>query len=278
MIFYFSGVSSAADAQILKQAGVEHILVDMDDLPVLLETNWQGRIAIDSGSYRAFKSGKRLDPDAYIKRLDWLEGLAVTSTDFSSGFQGGANRYDFIAAPDVIGDPETTLSNWLYLTKSYRNALRSRLMPVWQWGASIEHLRLYLDTSPSGLVGLGGLVPLIRDRRSDHLSDSERKTWDKARQKVLDQVLQIAQAYPGRFHLLGLCWVKAFNVLKPYLASGDSSLWLEGARYRFAIFQHSKTGKLSHAPAGMFPEFKSLDRSGLLLANAANIERFVQAG
>ena len=56
MIFYFSCISSPADANLLIEAGVRHILVDSVDLLKLAATAaaYDGRIALDSEAYRTF--------------------------------------------------------------------------------------------------------------------------------------------------------------------------------------------------------------------------------
>jgi len=132
MILYFSGVSSMKEAELLRVAGVCHVLIDPFDL-----RNGESfpRVAMDSGAYRAYKRGT---PLPQIPEGPW----------------------DFVVSPDVIGNPDESLEKWK----------EDRLkVPVWHWGEKMDLLRYYLDAtdriaSPDGIVGIGGCVTLMRER------------------------------------------------------------------------------------------------------------------
>lgn len=139
-MMYFSGCAGKSEVDILVSAGVDRVLVDRHDYP-----NVAGKftsIALDSGAYRAFKSGTALDIDAYLAFVDQTPDL------------------DFFVAPDVIGNPDATLQNWT----RYR---RPGMLPVYQWGAPEAHLMQYLDEAPT--VGIGGLVQPMREKHEPTL-------------------------------------------------------------------------------------------------------------
>lgn len=189
----------------LREAGVEHVLVDPTDLP---QAERFRHIALDSGAYRIWKKGGALDVSAYLELVERLAG-----------------RIDFAVAPDVVGDPEATKRNWLQVRHC------RKVVPVWQWGSPWEHLEEYL--SERELVCIGGLVPLMRVKD----------------EKMLAELEALCQEYPGRFHVLGINWLKAIERLRELVASGDTSKWLDGGRYGHLIFVHGRTGHLHQAPA-----------------------------
>jgi len=132
-VFYFSGLSGATEANVLKSAGVDHVLVDPKDLG---NAQGFGHVALDSGAYRAFKKGESLNIPNYLQ--------LATSGEF-----------DFFVAPDVIGDPQASHDNW-------ETHKRPGMVPVWQWGGDEGQLTSYLDEA--NIVGIGGLVQLMRDK------------------------------------------------------------------------------------------------------------------
>lgn len=249
MNFYFSGIKSANEFAMLQKAGASHILVDPTDYATL--PCWDGHIALDSGSYRAFKDGRCLTPEEYARTLSQFD----------------LTRFDWVITCDVIRDPEQTRNNWISM-----NRMGLQTIPVWQWGAPVTDMQFYLEHSD--LVALGGLVPLLRDKRERKMDKAARKAYDAQREEVLSAVEELVSSHPNRFHFLGLCWLKALNQLKPHLVSGDSSLWLEGARYAFIIFQHARSGLLQHAPVGVLSEYKGLGREERCITNAYNIIQF----
>lgn len=116
--YYFSGVASSAEADFLRAAGVQHVLVDPTDLA---HARGFARVVLDSGAYRCFKRGTALNVAAY-------QALARTA------------EVDWHLAPDVIGDPATTEHNW--------DAFRQpSMVPVWGFGSGRRLLHKYLDQS-----------------------------------------------------------------------------------------------------------------------------------
>jgi len=201
-IFYFSGLSGDTEAEVLKTAGIQHVLVDPTDLA---RAQGFAHIALDSGAYRAFKKGNALDIPSYLQ-------LATSDV------------FDFFVAPDVIGDPESSHDNW----EAHKCP---GMIPVWQWGGDEGLLSTYLEEST--IVGIGGLVQLMRDKD----------------EKMLKKLTQLCERHPGRIHLFGANWLKAINTLKALVYSMDTSKFLDAARYGHLIFIHEKTGKLHQAPA-----------------------------
>lgn len=230
MRLYFSGVAGKSEADMLKTAGVTHVLVDPTDM---LNAAFGGfrNIALDSGAYRIFKKGGELDIHDYL------------DTVHSYG-------WDFCMAPDVIGDPEATKKNWQFVR------LHNQIIPVWQWGASEEDLKFYLDERE--LVAIGGLVPLMRAKDED----------------MLAHLTALCERYPRRFHLLGVNWLKAIERLKDLVYSGDTSKHMDGGRYGHVIFKHSKTGHLQQAPAKLLKTVTT--REGVLYPDLDRVGRCVE--
>lgn len=249
MDLYFSGVASPTEYRWLKQAGVEHILVDQFDLKHVPDDDRP--VALDTGAYKISKSGGRLalDVGAYVE-------TALTRGPFSQVF-----------APDVIGDPATT--------KRYWRAVKGRgveFTPVYHWQAhDPDLLSFYLDEAPR--VAVGGLVKLMREGKT-----AEQK---RARLRMLEQLGEIAARHPRRLHIFGICWLQAIEALKDLVASADTSKFLDGGRYRFIIFQNTITGRLSLGPQKAIkvrgvPIYAGLGREELNITNARNMEAFVR--
>jgi hypothetical protein len=238
MKLYFSGIADIATARILAQAGVTHALVDPTDLPNVAD--WTGDLALDSGAYRAWKRGTPIDLAAYAK--------------LSQG-----RGYDFVVAPDVIGDSTATMENYNAFSRIAAPA-RNLGIPVWHWGADQHYLHAYLEQV--ALVGIGGLVPLMRAKD----------------ESMLAALRTLCERFPNRFHLFGINWLKAIEDLRAVVHSGDTSKFLDGARYGHVVFVNSRTGHLQQAPARVIPEFAVLDRTGRCAASAQNLNAFCNGG
>jgi len=134
-IHYFSGIASAVEEEILREAGVKHVLADPKDFKHV-----QGfeRRVLDSGAYRAWKAGTELDVEAYIAFACEQEGL------------------DFWVMPDVIGDELATARRW----EQYKGA--AGMIPVWGYGSSPELLEQYL--AESDLVGIGSIAKAMHEK------------------------------------------------------------------------------------------------------------------
>lgn len=242
MQFYLSGIAGKGEFGMINAADTQlPLLVDPVDLKQV--TDWHGSLALDSGAYRAFKKETTIDINHYLDAAH-------------------SRAFDFVVAPDVIGNPQQTLENWLAVKDIGLN-----LVPTWEWGADQSFLRRYLDEAP--LVGIGGLVPIMRLKNKG----PERKIKDQ----MLIELSQLCQQFPNRFHIFGLNWLWAIESLQDCIASGDSSKWLDGARYAHVIFTNSKTGHLSQAPAKCIPEAKNLDRKQRCVASIQAIANFTQS-
>ncbi len=253
MHFYFSGVTDDPSFNILHGAGATRILVDPTDL-INIPDEWPGSVVLDSGAYRAFKNGAALDVAAYIRTVAEIRARRSLA---------------WATAPDVIGDPDATRANWLQCRRA-----KADMVPVWGWGASRALLAQYLDES--GLVGIGGLVPYMRDKIGN-----EKKTKEQLaeRDRMLQELAALCQQYPGRFHIFGIAWLKAIETLCGLVHSADSSVWLRPARYGTVIFVNTKTGHLSQAPTGLIPQYKPLkdNRAGRLALAAQEIMAYTEA-
>jgi len=254
-VFYFSGVAGADELSMLQEAGVSRIMVDQFDYHLVDWSRtdidfWQGGIALDCGAYRICKSGGKLSLDFD----DYME-LATTADD---------GHLDFVVSPDVIDNPHQTRVNWLrtlaWLDSNLDGGLpetQPLFVPTWHWGSDRGLLDLYL--AESWLVGIGGLVPLMREK-------------DEA---MLAELTALCEREMGRLHIFGCNWCRAIEQLAGLAASMDSSKWLDGARYGSIIFKHTRDGHLHAAPARYIPEYKDLDRRGRCVAGARNIELFI---
>lgn len=241
MRYYLSGIAGDAELRLVTKAQADlPVLVDPKDLKHVID--WNGSVALDSGAYRHFKKGSIIDIDLYLE-------------------SAASRKFEFVVAPDVIGDPHQSLENWLTVQK-----MGFDFMPVWEWGADTSFLHRYLDHSP--IVGIGGLVSTMRMKNKG----TERKIKDQ----MLNELKQLCQEHPNRFHIFGLNWLWAIESLQDHIATGDSSKWLDAARYGHIIFQNSKTGHLSQAPAKFIPEAQDLNREQRCIASIQAIAQFTQ--
>ena len=202
--------------------------------------SWPGNLALDSGAYRAFKKNLTLDVGAYVALIEAQEF-----------------NFDFVVTLDVIGDAVKTRNNWRFMRQS-----TIPFIPVYQWSAKEDYLLRYLDESY--IVGIGGLVSAMRDKN----------------QQMYDQLGDLINLYPHRFHIFGMNWLKALEDFKDYVASADTSKFLDGARYGHVIFTNTRTGHLSQAPASAlvgsdhFPPEITSDRRLRCVLSAKNMEEF----
>ena len=243
----------------LQAAGAAHILVDPHQAPLV--AGWAGIERVkDSGEYARFAKGVPLPP--------WADYIS------------DADRYTWLAAPDTIGDEAATAAAWDRVRSTVPN-----LAPVWHYsggaelGEAAHHalLERSLADDPPG-VCVGGLVPYLRSRRNEKLSPEARKAWNAERKATLRRLVPLCRAYPGRFHILGLCWVGAIIELAEHIASADSSLWVRApARYGDLLFVNTRSGKLSQAPARVLPEARGWDRPRRCIESARALQTYLQA-
>jgi len=234
MKLYFSGVAGASEYQMLESAGVERLLVDPFDLKhVPLERT---HVALDSGAYRAFKHNLKLDLE---------DSLAVVRNH---------GPFDFAVALDIISNPQASRENWEQLRR-LKSGDDPPFVPVFQWGGDRDDLKRYLDESP--VVGIGGLVILMRNKD----------------EQMLQQLGDLCTEYAGRFHVFGINWLRAIEQLHSLIASGDTSKFLDGARYGHLIFVNTRTGRLSQAPVRALG--LDLDRTERCIQSARNLEAYI---
>jgi hypothetical protein len=244
MRFYFSGLSGKNDAFMLRQAGVHRVLVNPTKIHLV-----QGfhKVALDSNAYHYFRHGGTLDVISYMK-------VAVSG------------NYVWVSAPDVIGDPEATYQNWMIARQWLKQNFRKppvRMVPVWGWGTPKKYLNYYLQCSR--IVGIGGLVMLMRQGKSENLEERA------IAYKMLRQLKVLCQQYPQRFHIYGCNWIVALNHLRGLSYSADSSLAWDGARYGLII--HIRNDKLIRTPAWKLG-FKG-NREARCIVCAKSIQRFM---
>ncbi|SRR6266498_4614542 len=234
MKLYFSGISGHSEYKMLKEAGVEHLLVDPVDYQYIPPKRL--RVALDSGAYRASKRGYTPDLEKYL------------------AFTRSHGPFDFAVSLDVIRDPKASRENWERIQQLKRINDPTIFIPVFQWGGESDDLKRYLDEAP--VVGIGGLVSLMRNKD----------------EQMLKQLGKLCSTYRSRFHIFGINWLEAIEKLKDLIVSGDSSKWLDAARYRHLIFTNTNTGKLSQAPAEKLEP--NLSREELCIRSARNLEDF----
>lgn len=244
MRFYFSGLSGKNDALMLQQAGIHRVLVNPTKIH-LVEGFY--RVALDSNAYHYFRHGGTLDVISYME-------AAVSG------------NYVWVSAPDVIGDSKATYQNWVIANNWLKQNFKKppiKMVPIWGWGTPKKYLNYYLRCSK--IVGIGGLVMLMRQGKSENLEERA------IAYKMLRQLKTLCQQYPQRFHIFGCNWTVALNHLRGLAYSADSSLAWDGGRYGLII--NSRNGKLIRTPAWELG-FEG-NREGRCIACARNIRRFM---
>lgn len=254
MLLYHSGVSDAETYSILAEAGVGRILVDIFDLQNVPPDF--PHLALDCGEYRAHREAERIAAGPEPTRRNRFK---ITADQYERAIKESGRTFDLILNLDVWGNQDASFINF--------KTLRRRgvpVTPVWVYesGASRRILHYYLDRSP--VVALGGLVPRLRE---------EDET-------LLSELIELSAAFPGRFHVLGLRWLRAIDELKGLLFSADTSKFLAGARRGSIVFVHERSLKLQEAHARVFAGSKRedirawarLDRRGRCILSAKFLE------
>lgn len=243
MKIYFSGIAGSAEAEMLTRAGVSRLLADPYDWKHVRH-HQSTSAALDSGAYRRSKKGNP------IEDLDeWAEQIDITichgpNRIIPSGMTGKAqtaaamHKLAFVTMPDVFGDPAETWDRWQRIREWFQIDGKwgcyhwsGKIIPVWQWGGSVDHLQAMVEwaqarrqwngenagyfTPEADLVAIGGCVPWMRAKD----------------QGALCELLSLCEKWGGHFHILGLNWPDAMMALDPHVATCDTSKWLDGARY-----------------------------------------------
>lgn len=145
------------------------------------------KIVLDSGAFSAYTLGDPIDIDDYarfrIKYADYIE-------------------YAFML--DVIGDPEGTYKNYIYLSNEYKGV---DFVPVWQVTASLTEATRLLDVGAK-MLGIGGVA---------------RCGNDTARKQFMQRGLSLSHEYNVKIHALG---IGAIGILMDIAVDfGDSTSW-----------------------------------------------------
>lgn len=244
MKLYFSGISDKDAIAMLQSANTSHWLIDQFDLVRLQESIPKDvELVLDCGAYKLWKQEKRICVGAYLKTINYF---------LKKGF-----KFSKIVAPDVFGDFEATWDNWERVKH-----LPHPWMPVWGWGNSYETLLKCLDEAP--VVGIGGLVPLMREGQ-----------WKKtpAAHRMLEELVSLCEEFPNRLHIFGINWLKAIEQCQ-LAASGDTSKAWDGARYAHIIFQNTKTGRLQQCKSDLIPEYAHLYRPERCIESAKTLNNY----
>lgn len=252
MNFYFSGLQYSKDVDTLVDLRIPYLLFDWFDAPKILPILERRQFFIlDSGAYHCFKKGISLDIDRYI--------------DYAIALYESNSQLLWVAAPDVLGD-------WRQSRQNFERVSNVNLpwLPIWQWGDDRSYLADL--TRDYAIVGVGGLVRLFRALTYGNPQEKRHA------QTIADDLLAVCAAHPGQLHLFGLCHIPSFNKFKQYAASADSSVWLRGRKYYQQIFRHSRTGKLSIAPArslqNYYPDLNCNNGHEIIRFNAIALNDF----
>ena len=244
---YFSTGSKPdpLDMKILREAGAGHLLVSYPLAPGIGE--WTGHKILYGDTLQQLPSDFELE----------------TYLEFSEAHQ---DEYEFALAYEIPGDSEATRTLWLKTTGWLNENLGDtpvegwpHIIPVWNWGGSLDLLDHYLQESH--LVAIGGSLPHL-------LLNQDRG--------VLQDLIALCCQYKDRFHIRQCEWALAVEQLAGIAHSIDTSVWRNG--YTGAIiFQDAKTGLVHTTPATVLPEYKKLSRHSLCVKNIQNLISLVEA-
>lgn len=170
---------------------------DLDRLPNL-------RLIGDSGAFSAKSQGAEITP----------AGLAEWGRKWS-------HRLAWVAALDVIGDPDRTYRNWYEMV----NRQGVKAVPTIHFGTDPTELDRYADEGVD-FVGLGGLVGVPTKRQMRWLIQVFRYARDNHPEM--------------RFHGWGCTSVPHYDL--PFY-SIDSSSWTGAVRYGTMVLADPRTGK-----------------------------------
>lgn len=264
MKMYFSGIAGSSEAEMLSLTNVSQLLADPHDWPHVRHQT-AASVALDSGAYRQWKRGTPIsDLDLWAEEIHntlhapespiFCEMLKEFGPRGKKKAAADSRKLAFITMPDVLGDPQETWDRWQNIREWFQFDGRwsqyyhwtGKIIPVWQWGGPIAQLESLVEwaqvrrkyneedaalcgdmaTPEADLVAIGGCVP-----------------WMRAKDEgALTELLSLSKRWGGHFHVLGLNWLDAIMQLDPYVASCDTSKWLDGARY--GIWINDANGRL----------------------------------
>lgn len=224
--YIFSGVSkSKDDVRIVKQNGGTFILLNFVNLRSDLTDSWKLNLQQLGFDYKCVI----LDPGAktiveaaqkgkFIKPID-LESYAEFCIRHSDSI------YQFLTL-DIIGDPETTRRNTLYLER----VVGRKPVPIFHVQSSLDVLEEMVEEDHD-VIAIGGSVLVSRRKRAEVFAEIFRRFGDRA-----------------NFHALGLGTTRLL-MQYPWF-SADASSWLNGRIFRTLT---SLVGDVK-APTGMTSE------------------------
>src|SRR3990167_1584670 len=194
MILYLAGIGAHEKLHqyVLENCpdiGVLCSFAEPKEFERLLNSDFKN-IMVDSGAYGVSKRGLTINLDEYIYFLkENKDGITVS------------------VALDVIGNPEQSYKNWLYM----REKGLDNVIPVYHLGEDIKWLDLYCKDID--FVGIGGIAGTVTN-------------W-----KLYNSFLKrIVNKYPNhKFHVFGLNSYKALRAIDLY--SCDATSWLVGMKY-----------------------------------------------
>lgn len=201
-----------------------HYFKDIDMAQI---ASWGTRIIGDSGAFSAMSSGKPID------REEFHEWAARWSDDLF-----------WVAALDVIGDPDASFENW---RAAQRDGLD--LVPTLHYGEEPEQMDRLVEHGAS-LIGLGGMVPYSSEK-------------DRLMRWTLSMHRYARDNHPGvRFH--------GWGISHPYLV--DSLPWWSTDSSGFSSCFRFGTLRLWVPRRG---RFVSVDLNGRDIAKHAKLLREV---
>jgi hypothetical protein len=209
MTYYHSGMDREAYIQMLGEEGSAGLVTVpwlLDDELIRAYMNYPDvPLALDSGAFQRLTS-----PSAFIRDLCMIEQGLLHDAGI------GLDRFDWIAGLDVIGDQDTTDRYYKRVT-----AACGEVLWVYQveGGKPPEHITSFAESGD--LIGVGGLVPLLRTRT------------EEAAQRI-ESIGRVLHRIGARAHFFG---VGSPRILTRYadaawFASADSSKWMNGLKER----------------------------------------------
>jgi hypothetical protein len=90
-------------------------------------------------------------------------------------------------------------------------------------------------------------------------------------ESALAELLALSQNWGEYFHILGLNWLDAIMQLDPFVASCDTSKWLDGARY--GIWINDANGRLAAQEKRTCP--RGQDRADLCVQSAITLDNWI---
>lgn len=193
------------------------------------------------------------------------QGVQITVDDLAEWAVKWSARLAWVAALDVIGNPEATYRNWRRMVDAYD----LRAVPTVHFGTRPEELDRYADDG-CDFVGLGGLVGIQRKPAMRWLVQTMRYAADR---------------HPTmRFHGWGCTSVH--HALLPFY-SVDSSSWTEGLRYRTMRIVDPRNGKyvpyptdgraaLTGEPSRLLRDYYGINPADVSTSSPANRTLFVR--